>query len=369
MVSHAMTEFKDPVPHTGGTLTIKIEGRTYQLGYSHYNHNRVSLVQLIAVNGEVVDNVPIQGIGLGPDHPELMTMLPTDAEGMYGRRCPKCGSYFRASHPFTGFCPYCDHEGPWQGFMTQDQREFIRRQYAAILKALEGPDGDTTINFDTQNDELTRPDRWVYSEERQQTHFECGNKPKCRVEVDVLGEYVRCPACGKRRAREMIDRKLAEFSADFEADDKRLPTDEQDARQRRWRHYVPAVIAEFEALGRDILAELALLPATPSRRKKIVELSFQNPRTAAAALDTWYGFDVLRGFDEGEREFLHKMFNRRHLFAHSGGRVDQEYLDKTGDTTVRLNEVVRVRSNEVRRLLTLVRRLADNLLDDLDSLT
>jgi hypothetical protein len=252
--------------------------------------------------------------------------------------------------------------------MTDAQREFVRRQYEAILQALKGPDGETRINFDAQNAELTRSDRWVYSEEKQQTHFQCSN-PECRVEVDVLGEYVRCPVCGKLRAREVIDRKLSEFSADFESDDQRIATDQQEERQRRWRYYVPAVTAEFEVFGRDMLRELSLLPAAPSRRKKILELSFQNPKSAAETLKTWFEFDILRGVDEGERDFLHKMFNRRHLFAHNGGRVDQEYLNRTGDSTVRLNEVLRVRSKEVRRLLALVRRLAENLLDDLDALT
>jgi hypothetical protein len=363
-----MTEFKDPVPHTGGTLTISIRGRMYQLGYTHYNHNRAGLVQLIAVNGEVVDSAPIHGMGAGAEHPDLMTMLPTDSEGMYGRRCPKCDSYFRASHPFSEFCPYCSHKGPWQGYMTDAQREFIRRQYETIRALLGGPDGETTIDFDTQNTDLTRPDRWVYSEERQQNHFQCNASPKCRVEVDVLGEYVRCPECGKRRAREVIDRTLAGLSTDFEADAQRIATDQQEQRQRRWRYYVPAVTAEFEALGRDVLAELARLPTKPSRRRKLLDLSFQDPRTAAAMLEAWYAFDILRGLDESERDFLHKMFGRRHLFAHCGGRVDQEYLDRTADTSVRLNEVVRVRSSDVRRLLTLVRRLANNVLDELDSL-
>jgi len=59
----------------------------------------------------------------------------------------------------------------------------------------------------------------------------------------------------------------------------------------------------------------------------------------------------LNGISEDDRAFLHRMFNRRHLFSHRGGKVDQEYLDRTRDSTVRLNEVVTVKSKEVRRLL------------------
>ncbi len=48
------------------------------------------------------------------------------------------------------------------------------------------------------------------------------------------------------------------------------------------------------------------------------------------------------------------MFNRRHLFTHNAGRVDQEYLDNTGDTSVKLNQVLYVRSKEIKRLISLV---------------
>ena len=62
------------------------------------------------------------------------------------------------------------------------------------------------------------------------------------------------------------------------------------------------------------------------------------------------------------------MFNRRHILTHNGGRVDQEYLDSTGDTTVRLHQKIVVRSKEVRRLLPLLKRAAGNLFDAFESI-
>ena len=77
---------------------------------------------------------------------------------------------------------------------------------------------------------------------------------------------------------------------------------------------------------------------------------------------------MLRGIDQRDQDFLHRMFNRRHLFTHCGGKVDQEYLDKTGDRSVRLNEVPKVDSKEVRRLISLEEKMAINLLDGFDSI-
>jgi hypothetical protein len=55
------------------------------------------------------------------------------------------------------------------------------------------------------------------------------------------------------------------------------------------------------------------------------------------------------------------MFNRRHVLTHNGGRIDQEYLDKTGDTTVKLHQKIAVRSKEIKRLIPLLRTVAQNL--------
>src|SRR5262249_52127015 len=116
-----MPDFKDPVPHTGGTLRIRKRGQGYALEYVHMNFNRAGLVELIAVDGAPVAYAPVAALGLGKrSGPELLTMLTTDAEGMYGRRCPECHSYFRSQHPFTRFCPYCHAEREGLAFLTQE---------------------------------------------------------------------------------------------------------------------------------------------------------------------------------------------------------------------------------------------------------
>ena len=95
----------------------------------------------------------------------------------------------------------------------------------------------------------------------------------------------------------------------------------------------------------DSLRRCPLLPAE-SRT-----ISLLSPIDAASKLNEWFGFDIFRGISQDDRIYVHRMFHRRHLFTHLGGRVDQEYLDNSGDTTVRLYEVVRVSSKQVRRLL------------------
>ena len=60
------------------------------------------------------------------------------------------------------------------------------------------------------------------------------------------------------------------------------------------------------------------------------------------------------------------MVQKRHILMHNGGVVDEEYLRLSGDTTVRLDERVRIKSNEAKRLLTLISEMATNLLDNVE---
>jgi len=361
-----MGDFKDQVPHTGGVLTIHKQGDRYALSYEHSNPHPAVFAELLVIDGEPVSFIDLGGLYANDDPPptEVRAFLPSDSEGMFGRVCPGCKSYFRAGIPSSRFCPYCMTVAHALKYLTSPQCDFLRRQHDAIVAALAGPDGNTSVSFDEQVAQPTRNDTWVYSEEKQQTRFKC----TCRLEYDVLGEYVRCPNCGKRTARQVFTRKLAALSADLEADAQRIPTDQREERERRWRHYVVACVAEFEALGRDVAMVLSWLPCVPARRTALGRLSFQSVLETAERLREWFGFDLLRGIDQQEQTFIARMFGRRHLFSHNSGRVDQEYLEKTRDTSVRLHEVVTVRSSNARQMIALVQKIGAKLLDDFESM-
>jgi hypothetical protein len=60
---------------------------------------------------------------------------------------------------------------------------------------------------------------------------------------------------------------------------------------------------------------------------------------------------------------------REHILTHNGGRIDQEYLDNTGDTSVLLHQKIVVRGKEIKRLVPLLRRCAQNLFGGFESMT
>jgi len=84
---------------------------------------------------------------------------------------------------------------------------------------------------------------------------------------------------------------------------------------------------------------------------------------------SFFGIELLKGLTTTEKHFLNKMFNRRHILTHNAGRVDQEYLDRTSDSGVRLHEKIAVRSREIAQLIPLLKRIASSLFEAYEPIT
>jgi hypothetical protein len=117
-----------------------------------------------------------------------------------------------------------------------------------------------------------------------------------------------------------------------------------------------------------LLRALSQLPALPSRRQEIERLSFQSLKHTAEQLKRWFDLDVFDGLTDDDRTFVHLMLNRRHILEHRGGAVDQAYLTNTGDTRVRLHQVIVVVTEEVRRFWDLVKRITSTLMREFESI-
>jgi len=97
-------------------------------------------------------------------------------------------------------------------------------------------------------------------------------------------------------------------------------------------------------------------------------LSFQNILKANDCFMNWFGFEILDNIQIEDRDFINKMCNRRHLIAHKASVADKEYLDNTKDSSVKLNQKIRISSNEIKRLLLLVKQISINLMKGIESI-
>ena len=352
-------EFQE-IAHTGGKITFlhdPEQGTAIQI--QHSNPWAASMHQVcVSYVGEVLDFVPAGGIGRVIPYPQhsILAFIISDREGLFGRKCPECESYFRSSFLTSKTtCPYCGHKGKGVEFLTKNQLQFIGQFCNSFIEA---HTKGKTIEIDL--DELTKElsenkPGWVYTEERQQSKHSC---QECRCVYDILGDYGVCPSCGTSNFQSVVDEKFDALEAQLKEADENI-TDRHE-REVEWEKLTRCV-SEFEALANIVRSHLMRLPLISKRRAELSRISFQRILNASEQIEQWFGIGILHDISDKDREFLNKMFNRRHVFTHNAGRIDQEYIDNTGDTSVRINQVIRLRSREIKRLIPLVLLCAQNL--------
>jgi hypothetical protein len=343
-----------PDPQRGLMLQISGTGETFRAMY-----------QLEAAqDGRILRAVPTGGLWTAPPPPQpVKIFIQSDRQGMWGRCCPHCGSYFRTTHIMgSTFCPYCSRPEESIAFVTGAQRRYAKAFVDAVLSAVNGP---KSVSIDLSSVTDSTPE-WQYSEEQQQFHFECRH-PECHVKTDILGEYGWCPRCGRSNAQGVIDSKLKANEQRFEAADRDLS--DRHRREEEWALINNIAFSIFEPLGNHLRTALVLIPATARRRNDLANLSFQRIVQCSDALARWFDIDIFKDIGEVEQRFVNLMMHRRHIVTHNGGRVDDDYLANSGDTSARLNQQIRIRSAEVKRLLPIVRKMCANLLSGFEALS
>jgi Zn finger protein HypA/HybF involved in hydrogenase expression len=328
---------------------------------------RSSIVQVgVSLDGRRLEFWPVQGVNMNPtpEAPMVPVFLVSDKEAFFGRTCPKCQGYFRTTKiAKVMHCPYCSIRANLIRFTTKNQLQFIDEVRKRFLAGFSG-DEVKEIDLDAIAKVLpnNRP-TWAYSEQRRQNSFTC---EKCENRYDILGEYGCCPKCGARNSLQVVTKYLDRLFAQFESADANI-ADRSD-RQIEWEKMTTRSISDFEAMARDIQKELIEVPMTPTRRNEVKQISFQQILKARESLRGFFAIDLFESIGEDEQAFLNKMFNRRHVLTHNGGRVDQEYLDRSGDSSVELYEKIVVRSREIYRLIPLLKTIATNLFEGYESI-
>jgi hypothetical protein len=256
------------------------------------------------------------------------------------------------------FCPYCDCRAPAAAFTTENQHAFLNRIRELWLTATASRE-NVTIDLDNIASELpqNRPS-WTPREEQQQFHFVC---EKCKMSSDVLGEYASCPACGYRNSLVVFKRHWEELETEFRRAD--VEIQDPHEREKAWKSLLPRFVSAFEAMAGDVRTQLLRLPMTVKRRKEVENLSFQRIIEAEERLRSWFAIEIFDGLKQDDGQFLNREFNRRHLLIHTAGRVDEDYIKKTKDESVRLNQTIRIRSNEIARLSQLLRQCTNSFFD------
>jgi DNA-directed RNA polymerase subunit RPC12/RpoP len=188
---------------------------------------------------------------------------------------------------------------------------------------------------------------FYYAEESQQNQFKC---VACGRIVDILGKFGYCSHCGTRTDLQKLEKTLDAIRVRINAPDARREDCVRDA------------VSAFDSFVGQYVRELVMhIPLTQARKNRLESTRFHNVNAVGDELENTFDIDIFAGVDAKDQKFAASMSLRRHVCEHNGGEVDQEYLDQSGYTSVRLKQALREDQEFAHRTVGVVMRLARNL--------
>jgi len=294
----------------------------------------------------------------------------SDEDGYVGRECPQddCEGYFKVKfgtgiqEPIPCTCPYCGYEADHSGFMTKDQNEYIKSYVMSkITGALEKDFSQWTRNMNrkNQNDFFSInfqfkarkiPIRY-YNEKDLETKIICED---CDLYYSIYGIFSFCPDCKTHNSLQILKKN-------FEIAEKEIclseSIDNSELAETLLSDSLENVVSSFDAFSREFLkvkAEELSLPGAAGN------ISFQNPVGADRNINQYFNID-LQSIFSSNWTFIIKCFQKRHLFAHKMGVVDEQYLNKTNDNEAILNRKIQLSTKEIRDLMDVLIEIGNYL--------
>jgi hypothetical protein len=296
----------------------------------------------------------IGGIGVPWPEPPVPGCFPvfiaSDSQGKFGFQCGRCQGYWRAGGG-ASVCAYCGHRDERHHFLSSSQRYYVQLYCEALSNALHnGADGDHVIDMDAVADaagkDVEKP-KFYYAEESQQKQFNCA---VCGEFNDVLGRFAYCSTCGTRNDLEELENAI-------------LPPIRARANSGGpLDSCLKDIASAFDTFVSQYTRQLINNgPMRSARREKISKMRFHNLTTTRSELMGGFDIDVCEGIKTSEIDFATRMFHRRHVYEHNGGEVDVKYIAESGDTSVRVKQMIRETQASIHDFATLVLRMARNL--------
>jgi hypothetical protein len=292
--------------------------------------------------------------------------IQADEDGLTGRECPvaDCLGYFKIQFG-TGLkgtnlpcnCPYCGHTDGHDKFWTKAQIEYaksvaLNRITGAIIKDLKAlefnhrPRGAFGIGISMKVEGRPHPIRY-YRERELETTVVCEN---CTLRYAVYGVFAFCPDCG-------VHNSLQILKANLELAEKEIAlaaTVDKAMADYLLADALENAISAFDGFGRESCRVRASSATVPAKAENI---SFQNLTGARKNVQELFGFDLSGGVDVSDWDFACRCFQKRHLLAHRMGVVDESYVKATGDQSAVVGRKVSISSQEVTRLIDVLKSL------------
>jgi uncharacterized Zn finger protein (UPF0148 family) len=310
---------------------------------------------------------------------EVSVPIETDAEGYFDKECPSepCLFLFKVHSDDWSqivrdeevFCPSCRHAAPANSWYTSAQLEAAKeyaigqitnslnkamRADAAASKRRQNRNSFISITLDVKGgrDAVLVP---VAAAEPMRLRTTC---EQCKCRYSYIGAAYFCPSCGVNSARHTFSQTMKAIRTAAEMGDTLKKSLEPDEAEVMTRTLLEKAMQDTVMSFQRLCEQLYERHAQKTARRN----AFQNLESGSALWSSEIGVDYLSMVGQNKLGQLKVYFQQRHLLAHQQGVVDQDYIDRSGDTAYVIGQRLVIKGTHVREFADLVEELANELM-------
>lgn len=317
------------------------------------------------------------------DGKRMSVPLPADQDGYFDRECPsgECLFQFKVHEDdWAGkirdeevSCPFCGHTADSSKWWTQDQIKHAQESGLAQVKQRLGHamrrDADIWNRRQKRDSFLSitmkvdsRPQRVLLppaAAEPMRLKITCS---ACSCRYAVIGAAFFCPACGHNAADLMFAQAINGIRNALDAlPQVRAAIPDRDTTETTTRLLIENglqnAVTAFQRYAESLYTRFP--SASPPRRN-----AFQNLKEGS---DLWFGVSgkhYTAYLSTAETVSITRLFQQRHLLAHTQGIVDSDYATRAGDPTYHVGQRLVIREAAVRECLSLIEKLTAGMASD-----
>lgn len=247
--------------------------------------------------------------------------IPSD-KGFVGRSCnnSECEQYFKISeesYKETMYCPYCGDSFSSNELLTTDQVEhinevvkeealaFAQKQIQDMLKKSFGTSASRKSGITYKPGRIQKKTITpTYDERAVDSELEC---PECETKFQVYGIFGFCPGCR--------DENLLIYDANLKIIESEIKSSNNSERQLR--HAYGDLVSAFE----NICSRKSVKITTEKGH-------FQVLFEARKYFKKHAGVDILENVASEQLLALRRVFQKRHIYVHSDGTINEQYVQK-----------------------------------------
>ena len=316
-----------------------------------------------------------------------MTSIPitfhSDKKGYFDRQCPNNDCLYTFKILMKDWeekvsddevhCPMCGHIDTSDKWFTKDQAEKMREIVASWAMDYAQKEFDKAFKDIEQSTRNNKHVKVTYKSGHRVTFINnpIGQSKEwetdicceiCGTHYSVIGAAFFCPCCGHNSAVSSFNDSLDSIKKMLDSlrDMRRLIAEkyDMDSAETMYRSMLEGSIGDMVSA----FQKLASCKYEELSGRKARANDFQIIDKGSKLFEDETGIGYNNWLSAPEMDVMKVMFQRRHLIEHNNGMIDQEYLNKSHDTSYSIGQRIIVKEADAYNLLDIIKKLGNGII-------